>query len=174
MRRLKNQRGAALIIALIISMALLATAMGVLYFIERSTAMSGAVRRYETAAEAADGAVNLMRDTINLTMWGDPVPAVFTLPDGDPDCLVNAIFGNGLTCEVSLTLPDSVGGSYEATVKVERLYSVVLPGGRIEFAAAGAGVNPTAVFFRINATAVGTQASSTETAESSVLYRFAG
>lgn len=167
---LGNQKGIALVVALLISAALLATALGVLHFVERSTAMSGVGRVYATAEEAADGAANLMRDVINLTMWGSPIPDVFSDPEA---CLEEAIFGNaGTTCPVGLSLPASLGeGNYAAQVTVERLYSIVLPGGRIEFAAAGSGVNTTAVFYRIISRVTGPRGTS---AESSVLYRFAG
>jgi hypothetical protein len=162
-----NQRGVALVIAIVISAALLATALGVLFFIEKSTAMSGVGRAYATADEAADGAVNLMRDTINLTMRGSPLPDVFS---DDSNCIKSTIFGaGGGTCAVSLTLPGAVGNFFQSQIVLERLYSVVLPGGRIEFAPSGSSVNSTAVFFRITSQVTGPGGTS---AESSVLYRF--
>ena len=153
----------------------MALAAGVLYFLTQSTIMSGAGKRYATAAEAADGAVNVMKDSINLIMWGEPITA---LPIATGGCLEgyalsNAVLNNNTTCSTTITLPTALGGNYTATVTVTRLYSITLPGGRLEFARSAGGVSSTAIFYRITATVRGA-GSDNSVAENSALYRFTG
>lgn len=173
---LRTQKGVALIVALLMSVAIMALAAGVLYFLTQSTTMSGAGKRYATAAEAADGAVNVMKDSINLIMWGEAITA---LPIATGNCSAQtydisyAVLNNNATCVTTINLPSSLGGSYTANVTVTRLYSVTLPGGRLEFARSTGGVSSTAIFYRITATVTGT-GSDNSVAEDSALYRFTG
>jgi hypothetical protein len=142
-----NERGIALIMALIIGLAVLALATGIIYFVIQSTGMSGAGKRYATASEAADGAVEVMKDSINLILMGESVSAL-PIVDGS-SCLTNAIFTDNQSCTTTLTLP-GIGGDYNATIGIMRLYSSAIPGGRIEFARAGGGAPTTAIYKRIN------------------------
>lgn len=170
-----NNKGVALIVALLISVAIMALVAGVLYFLNQSTGMSGAGKRYATASEAADGAVNVMKDSINLVMWGESISA---LPISTGNCsegyaISNAVLNNNATCSTTINLPSALGGNYTATVTITRLYSITLPGGRLEFARSASGVSSTAIFYRITATVTGTGADGS-VAENSALYRFTG
>ncbi len=169
MRTLNNQRGIALVIALLMSAAIMVLVMGTLHVVSQSTSISGAGKRYETAGEAADGAIDVLKDTINLTLWGDSFAGVF--PPSDKTILTNAILNDGGTCTTSITLPDAIKGSFEAAVTITRLYTVSLPGSRLEFSRASGGAPSTAIFYRL--TAVVTGPNNTK-AENSALYRFAG
>lgn len=167
---LRTQKGVALIVALLMSVAIMALAAGVLYFLTQSTTMSGAGKRYATAAEAADGAVNVVKDSINLIMWGEAITAL-TGNCSEGYALSNAVLNNNTTCSTAIDLPAPLGGSYTANVTVTRLYSVTLPGGRLEFARSAGGVSSNAIFYRITATVTGPDNS---VAENSALYRFTG
>lgn len=181
-----NNRGVALLIALLISVAVMAMVAGVLYFVTQSTSMSGAGKRYATASEAADGAVQVVKNTIFLTINGDTAPQIFcaaancgTVTDTTvtPNnitftdaytCLTTAVVNQGQSCATAITLP-GISGSYTANVTVTRLYSVSIPGGRLEFARSAGGAPSTAVFYRITTRVVNT--SDNTTAENSALYR---
>lgn len=159
-----NERGAALIIALIISAVIFIMVTGVLYLVEQSTTMSGAAKRYATAEEAADGAIEIVKDTINLTMLGEPVTTRLSAI-----CISNGVLNQNSPCSGTITLPGAVG-NYVATVTFERLYTRDLPGGRLEFARS-AGVPSTAVFYRITTMVTGPN---NARAENSALYRYTG
>lgn len=173
---LANQRGIALVMALLISVAIMAMVTGTLLMINRSTQISGAGKVYGTAEEAADGAVNIMKDAINLAMWGEPMAAVFeddgactsgTVVDLDAAALLD-----GSVCVTRINLESTaLDASYTATVTLERLYSVIPPGARLEFSRASGGASSALIFFRITTKVVGPN---NATAENSVLYRFAG
>jgi hypothetical protein len=165
----KSNRGIALVLALIITLVVFLLVGSTLYVINQSTKISGAGKKYATASEAADGAVEVMKDAINLVMYGEPVG---TLPMTDTDGLVNALALNNMPATVTLTLPGGAGfTSYTAKITVERLYTKALPGGRIEFARSAGGAGSTAIYFRI--TSVVTGPNNTK-AETSALYRFSG
>ncbi len=163
MRRFCNNKGIALITALLMSLVIMVMVTGVLYFITQSTKMSGAGKRYATADEAASGAVNVMKDTINLTLWGDTVAPLFP----DDSCIAAAILTQGSLCETSLNL----GGNFTAAVSLKRLFTRALPGGRLEFSRSASGAPSTALFFRITTKVTGPD---NATAENSILYRFSG
>jgi len=164
-----DSRGMALVTTILLSLAGLAVATALIYFITQSVAMSGAGKRYATASEAADGAVEVMKDSINLVLMGEPVT---TLPLSDPDnCLATGITQTEQSCTASLTLPGAnLFAGWRANVTVTRLYSSAIPGSRIEFARAG-GAPATAAYFRINTVVTGP---GNARAETSALYRFAG
>ncbi|MBI5874448.1 MAG: hypothetical protein HZB81_01130 [Deltaproteobacteria bacterium] len=173
--KIMNDKGVALIIALLMSVAIMAMVAGVLYFLNQSTSMSGAGKRYATAAEAADGAVNVMKDSINLIMWGE---SILALPIQTGNCsaqtydLAYAVLNNNAACTTTINLlSTALGGNYTATVTVTRLYSITLPGGRLEFARSAGGVSSTAIFYRITTSVTGPDNS---VAENSALYRFTG
>lgn len=159
-----NERGAALIIAILISAVIFIMVMGVLYFTEQSTVMSGSVKRYATAEGAADGAIELVKDTINLTMLGEPVTSKLVA-----NCTTNGVINQNAPCTGTITLPGTMG-NYTATVTFERLYQKDLPGGRLEFARS-AGVPSSAVFYRITTIVTGPD---NTRAENSALYRYTG
>ena len=172
--RIGNERGVALVIALVISLAVMAMVAGMLYFTDHSTRMSGAQKMYATADEAADGAVEAVKDAINLTFWGEqPAANLFTNAAGtdDRNALVAAVLNTATPDTTTrLTLP-TLGGYYTAQITLQRLFTASLPGSRLEFARSAGGAASTAVYFRITARVVGPK---NTTAESSVLYRFAG
>ncbi|MBI3756123.1 MAG: hypothetical protein HY265_08195 [Deltaproteobacteria bacterium] len=158
----KNNKGIALIVALLMSVAIMAMAAGVLYFITQSTTMSGAGKKYATAAGAADGAVEVMKNNIYLIFHDTAAPAVFndtgTLLAGASyptavDCLKAAIkddvtAGPGRLCQTSINLP-GISGSYSAAVTVQKLYTATPPGSSIEFAKRPGGAPSSATFYRI-------------------------
>lgn len=164
-----NEKGVALVLALVMSVLVMAMITGLLYSLSQSTSMSAAGKRYATADEAANGAVNVMKDTINLTLWGEAIAPVF----GDTSCLANAILDESSPpCSTTVQLPGiGGGGGYTANVTIQRLYTVTLPGGRLEFARSASGAAGTAIFFRISTRVTGPDNTN---AEASALYRFAG
>ncbi|MBI3398062.1 MAG: hypothetical protein HY026_02340 [Deltaproteobacteria bacterium] len=166
-----NNKGIALVVALLMSVAIMALVAGILYFITQSTIMSGAGKRYATASEAADGAINVVKDSINKTMWGETVTTMITATcTGQTYNLSFAILNQGSACQTTITLT-GISGDYRATVTLLRLYTVSLPGGRLEFARTAGGAPSTAIFYRIT---VSVQGPNNATAENSALYRFTG
>lgn len=172
---LNNQRGIALITALLVSVAIMALITGTLLMLNRSTQVTGVGKAYSTAEEAADGAVNLLKDSINLAMWGEPIAGVFpnsgACASGTAASLTAAALVDGSVCVTNITLPGTMSDNYTATVTLERLYSVIPPGSRLEFSRAAGGASSALIFFRITTQVVGPNGT---TAENSVLYRFAG
>lgn len=171
-----DQRGIALVMALMISAAIMAMIIGTLILIDRSTEISGTGRVYGTAEEAADGAVNIMKDAVNLAMWGEPMASVFpsagACSSGSVATLDAAALLDGSVCVTSIDLTGTgLNTRYTATVTLERLYSVIPPGARLEFSRAAGGASSALIFFRITTRVVGPN---NTTAENSVLYRFAG
>ena len=65
-----NERGIALVMALILSLIVLATVSALLYLITQGTVMSGYQKRYETSLEAARGGVDLVTKEVLLTSFG--------------------------------------------------------------------------------------------------------
>lgn len=168
-----TDKGIALVTALIISLLVFMLITSTLYVITSSTGMSGAGKRYSTAAEAADGSVEVMKEAINLILSGEPVSSLpFTEKEGK---LVDAVLvgGPANVANVEITLPGSgLSSRYAATVTVERLYAKTLSGGRIEFARPGSNAGTTAVYFRISVRVEGKGAGTR--AETTALYRFVG
>ncbi len=165
---LGSEKGIALVMALIISLTIMMLVAGVLYFTIQSTSISGAGKRYSTAEEAADGAVEIIKEGINSVQRTDPVPNIINDPS---DCFVNATITRGVDCTtLTINLPGTVG-TYTATATLQNLFTVALPGSRIEFARAG-GIPATAVYYRIIVNV--TDPTNTIKAENSVLYRYTG
>ncbi len=169
--RRNREQGIALVMSLLMSLMIAALAAGVLYFVTQSVRMSGAGKRFATAGEAADGAVQAAKDAINQISWGQGIAAtaftagvcvaqVYDLPE--------AIITANQPCAKILTLPGAVG-AYTATVTVERLYTLQIPGGRLEFASSAGGAPSKGVFYRIITQVVGPDNTSVE---NSILYRF--
>ena len=172
---IRSSRGIALILSLIITLIVFLMVGSLLYVLLRSTGMSGAGKRYASASDAADGSVNVLKDTINLAMWGESIGPIFQgggacTGTGESGNITNSIMTNNSPCTVQIILPSAVSGNYTAKVTLVRLYSMMIPGGRIEFARSG-GVGSTAIFFRITTKVVGPN---NATAENAVLYRFVG
>jgi hypothetical protein len=168
---LSTDKGVALVIALVISLAVTLLILSTGYFIIRSTGMSGAGKRYTTASEAADGAVEVMKDGINLIMMGEPVSSL-PVVDASPPCILNAVLNENVSCTASLNLSGTnLFDTFQANITVTRLYASPLPGSRIEFARAGGGAPSTAVYFRIETMVTGPGGTRAETA---ALYRFTG
>jgi len=166
---LPTEQGIALVIALMISLAVMVLIISTLYFVTQSASMSGAGKRYATASEAADGAVEVMKDAVNLILAGEPVNSL-PIADNDPPCLLNAVFSDDQSCTTTLTLPGTVG-DFNASIVIMRLYSSPIPGGRIEFARAGGGAPTTAIYYRINTIVTGKGGTRAET---SALYQYSG
>jgi hypothetical protein len=164
-----TEKGIALVSALVISLAVMLLIISTLYFVTQSTSMSGAGKRYATASEAADGAVEVMKDAVNRVLVGEPVDSL-PIEDNDPPCLLNAVFSDDQSCTTTLTLPGTVG-DFNASIIITRLYSSPIPGGRIEFARSGGGAPTTAIYYRINTIVTG---KSGTRAETSALYRYSG
>ncbi len=59
MRHVTNDKGIALVLALLLSLIALAILSALIYFVTQGTEMSGYLKRYRTAGEAAKGAVQL-------------------------------------------------------------------------------------------------------------------
>lgn len=165
-----NESGMALVMALIITLVVFLLIMSTVYVTTTSTRISGAGKRYASASEAADGAVEAMKDAINLITYGDPINSLtlFTNTEG----LANALSQLNAPTKVKLNLPgNSFLQTYTAEIIVERLYSQAIPGGRLEFARSAGGSGGTAVYYKINAVVTGPNNSRAET---TALYRFVG
>jgi hypothetical protein len=165
---LSTDKGIALVMAILISLAVMLLVISTLYFICRSTSVSGAGKRYATASEAADGAVEVMKDAINLILMGEPVSSLPIVDAGTP-CLADSVVNENLSCTTSLTLPGTdFFADYKANITVMRLYTSTILGSRLEFARAG-GVPTTAVYYRINTVVSGPGSTRAET---TALYRY--
>ena len=168
-RHLSADKGVALVLTLILSLAGLVLATGLIYFLVQSIAMSGAGKRYTTASEAADGAVEVMKDAINLVIMGEAVSSLPIVDPNDPACLADSILNEEKSCTTTLTLPgENLFTDWQANVTVTRLYSASIPGSKIEFARSG-GAPTTAIYFRINTVVTGP---GNARAETSALYRY--
>ncbi|NWF97759.1 MAG: hypothetical protein HXY52_02325 [Nitrospirae bacterium] len=159
-----NENGIALVTALIISLVVMLLISGTIYFLVISTGIAGAGKRYSTAEEAADGAVQLMENAINLVMLGDRIE---DLPFSDhSSCLVKSVIEGNKDCTVTLILPGiEIFKPYHADITVRRLYSIQSPGSDLDFAKS----KGSSVFYRINTVVAGPDATRAET---TVLYRY--
>lgn len=169
-RQLSANHGIALVAALVITLAVTIFITGTLYVVTQSTMMSGAGKRYSTAAEAADGSIEIMKAAVQLIARGEPAAAL-PIVDSSPGCLVEAVlFLENVPCTTSLTLPASdLFSNYSAKITLTRLFSSQLPGSRLEFPKSGNGPPSTAIYYRINAIVTGAAGIKAET---SALYRY--
>jgi len=166
---LQTESGIALVMALIITLVVFLMVGSTMYMITQSTSISGAGKRYNTASEAADGSVEIMKDAINLLLYGEPVG---NLPLANTSNLVNAITELNQPTTVSLNLSGTaLFSKYAAEITVERLAVRALPGGRLEFARSAGGAGGTAIFYRISTVVTGP---GNTKAETTALYRFVG
>jgi len=161
----KGDSGVALLTALIITLVVFMLISSSLYVITSSTNISGAGKRYATASEAADGAVEVMKEAIGLIMQSEPVD---TLPLRGTTDLAAVVLVGGST-EVFLDLPAGLFSRYTARITVERLYAKMVPGSRIEFPPQSSTIGSMAVYFRISTAVSGP---SNAKAETTALYRY--
>jgi hypothetical protein len=129
--------------------------------------MSGAGRTFATADEAAAGAVDVVKDSIQRVQFGTGISPLFTAPN---NC-VSAVINTGTVCTTDIQLPGTLGGTYQVSITLENLFTRPLPGSRLEFARSAGGAPTTTIFYRITTRAVGPN---NTTAENSALYRFSG
>ena len=169
-RLLSTDRGIALVAALVITLAVILLITGTLYVVTQSTVMSGAGKRYATAAEAADGAIEVMKAAIRLVSQGESVAAL-PVADATPSCLVDAIlFDENSPCTTTLSLPGAdLLHNFTATVTVTRLYASPIPGSRIEFPKSTSGLPSLAIYYKISAIVTGAGGARAET---SALFRY--
>lgn len=167
-----KQRGIALIMALIIILVVSLVIASTLYVITHSTSMSGAGKRYETASQAADGAVEVMKDSISLLIGGAPESSLNFLTKTSSANLSTAAMNSGVIYTATLTLPGTTG-KYDATVSVERLFTKLIAGSRVEFPPSAAVPGGEGIYFRISTNVTGAGPNnSTTTAETTAVYRF--
>jgi len=70
MRHLKNEKGVALVTALLLTLIALAICLALIYYITQSTTISGANKRYKTSLEAAHGGVDVFAKDIIPRIFG--------------------------------------------------------------------------------------------------------
>ncbi len=162
-----NKKGIALVMALIISLGIMVLVTGALYFTIQSTSISGAGKKYSTGEEAANGAIEIIKEGINSVQRTDPVPYIINDPSV---CFRDTAIKSGLSCTATITLPGTVGTYYTAAITFQNLFRVGLPGSRIEFGRAAGSAAATAIYYRIIVSI--TDSTNTINAENSVLYRF--
>lgn len=167
---LKNQNGFALVTAIIISVAVFVLITGMLYFSTRSTSMSGVGKRYATACEAADGLGEIMKDAI---MHPDSPPAgvpAICSGSGESYNFSYAAGTQSTPCTMSISLPGTIGTTYQALVNV-MMTAIARSGGySVEFPPRGyaGGGNGTSQIFRIDLKVTGPN---NTRCENSILYR---
>lgn len=164
---LSNQEGIALVTAVIMSVVIMVMMLGALYLVMQSIGLSGAGKRYATASEAADGAIEAAKDDINQAMWGNTSTTMFQ----GCSCFTDAIINDNTPCTNNKTLLGTGSTSYSARITIERLYSIVIPGSTIQFPPSASGAPSRAVYYRITSRVTGPNNTS---AENSVLYRYTG
>lgn len=174
--RVPNQKGVALLMALIITLVVFLLIGSTIYMVTLSTTMSGAGKRYASASEAADGAVNIVKESINLARGGEQVLGAYKNSGNciEGSTIQDRITKGSLACTAELDLPGTFGASYEGMVSVQRVFTADAHGSRIEFArAGGSGGGGRLIFYRITVLVKGKNPSDA-TAENSVLYRYKG
>lgn len=151
--RRKAEKGIALVMALIIALVAFLVVATTLYLVTQSASMSGAGKIYESAEEAGDGSMDVMRNYIREVNKESTLPQVFTTANGQcqgqsytlRDVIANLVQAD---CNVSLMLP-GVSGAFTSTITVRRLYAKRPPGSRIVFAEIAGPASKVAVFYRI-------------------------
>ncbi len=164
-----NQKGIALVLALVITMIVMIMIVSTMYVINRSTSMSGAGKRYQTASAASDGAVEVMKDSIGLLINGEP-ESVLPFTIATPGSLVNSILNVGSPVTVTLTLPGTdLSTNYPTSITIERVFTKSIPGSRIQFPPSSGGAGGEGVYYRINTVVTGPN---NARAETTALYRY--
>jgi len=75
MKCMNNERGVALVMALIFSLIVLATVSALLYLVTQGTMMSGYQKRYQTSLEASRGAVDMVSKEVLTKVIGQALSA---------------------------------------------------------------------------------------------------
>jgi hypothetical protein len=79
MKHINNERGLALMMALILTVIILAAVSALIYLVTQGTAMSGYQKRYQTALEAARGGADLVtKEVIAKTIGGTSLSSLGT------------------------------------------------------------------------------------------------
>lgn len=167
-----SERGVALLISLIVVTIVIMLIASTLYVITSSTTASGVGKKYATAAEAADGAIELTKDGIGLIFKKKSLPSIIPgTCEGESYNFEYALKNTAQPCTFSTVLPGTLGTQYTAKVTVEFVASGRLLGSRIEFPPRHAGgmAGGAALYYRINS--VVKNNNDNTTAENSVLYR---
>jgi hypothetical protein len=169
------QGGVALVTALIITTVVFLLIMSTLYVITMSTNISGAGKRYATCSEAADGGVEVMKEVINLTMFGDPISSLdISGTTSGTTTLTDVIMGFGTSTSIdtlTITLPSTgLLSRFSLNVTLERLYDIISPGGTPRFPPeVGGGGGSHGIYYRISTTCEGPNNTKAET---TVVYRY--
>jgi hypothetical protein len=75
MKCINNERGIALVMALIFSLIVLATVSALLYLVTQGTTMSGYQKRYQTSLEASRGAADMVSKEVLTKVIGQALSA---------------------------------------------------------------------------------------------------
>lgn len=161
----RNEKGIALLLALIVTLVAFLMVASTLYVITQATRISGPRKVYATACQAADGAAEVLKDAVEKSIAGDPVPDV--LSSTFSNSLSTVILNDGASCSTNIAMPGAMGG-YSATVKITRMYAAYIVGARIKFPPDPYS-NGTAVFFKFDVTVTGPNNKSR--CEDSIVYR---
>jgi Tfp pilus assembly protein PilX len=174
-----NDRGIALVMALIITLLVFLLVASTMYVVTQSMKMSGTQKYYKTACEASDGAVEIMKDAINAFSSASVVNVPSLLSSSS--CLQGAVIAGGPPCKITFNLPSSMSATFDASVTVTRLYATAMPGGTLEFASSRSFGGKTAIYYRIQTNVFGpkvsdgfggfTQQPNSSACENSVVFR---
>ncbi len=167
----RGERGIALLTALIITLVVFLLVTSILYMVTQSTLLGGAGKRYTTAADAADGAIEVTKDAVVQSLgYSQPDSAIPLTPTSGVS-FSSALIGGG-AATFTMSLPGTgLLQYYNAKVTVERLFGATLPGNRKEFPPQTTSRSSTALYFRITTVVTGPNNSS---AQSTVVYRYTG
>lgn len=98
MKHIRNEKGIALVMVLILSIIALAIISALLYLVTQGTKFSGSFKRYETAREAGIGGAEIIAALIGNRGELD-VTGIVTFPKrcdcGDPDIVGDSTFSDG-------------------------------------------------------------------------------
>ncbi|MEW6569831.1 MAG: hypothetical protein AB1390_01450 [Nitrospirota bacterium] len=101
MRYLKNEKGVALMMALILSLIALAIISALIYFVTQGTSISGFQKRYQTAKEAAQGDVEFVtREIIPRTIGSTNVADLISIEStlGGEYSVISLSFPSNAAC----------------------------------------------------------------------------
>ncbi len=116
MKMLRNEKGIALAMVLVLSVVIIAVMAGLLYMIISGTQISGTQKRYQTALEAGRGGA----DIVYGILAARSVAAVDTLPINFSQTISDACLINKLNTSTSATNWGSCGGySYTTSMSID-------------------------------------------------------
>ena len=121
MKLLKNEKGIALVMVLILSAISLAIMAGLLYMVVSGTQISGMQKRYNTALEAGLGGVDVTYQL--LAARGDPgIPLTNFLITASATCLTDKLNKStadwNAACSSSLTITPGTTTTYDMTFQL--------------------------------------------------------